>query len=284
MLKLSLLSLLFIILARSEAQMMPVSAHMEGGQETYVFGDTVFIRSSPGTASSILDTLYEGLLVTIVRKTEETSFFRGFHAPWFHVKYRKDENEREGFIWSGLLALQPARRGNTKFIYGIDRVFPKRNNEPNSSGQARYQVKVKAVVDVEKRAVESFPVEEESAVFTSASISTGNGLEGVQHLIAITFGGEACGIPAYTHYYAWTGSELKKLVTLRNVSDAGQYYYTEDLVFPNQKGGRPGHLVVQIRAGESTGKANRDGEPLYREKKSQKIYRWSETELKLLNK
>lgn len=275
--------LFFCAALTSDAQSISYSSFLEEGEETYVFGDTVAVRSLPDVRSDLIDTLYTGMPIRIIKKEARSFFLRGFSAPWVYVQYFKNRVSKEGYVWSGLLALRPMRRGNTKFVYGIERVISKDTLfQKEKITIPVFHIKLKVLVDQQIMAWQQFRVEGESAAFSNATVMTGKGLSNVQNIIAIIFSGEACGVPSYTYHYAWNGQNLVKLIVTEDISDAGVFYSNEELILPEDKGGQPGRLILKCETGESTERTDKNGDLIYKTKKSQRIYSWDGIEIKLV--
>jgi len=168
-----------------------------------VYGDTVFVRTHASLQATVVDTLLAGHLVTIVERKKEQATLKGLNAPWVAVTYEKEGQQRQGCLWSGLLALKPLRRGNTKFVYGVERVLQKKEKAGNEYFTTYdFIIGLKVLVENQIAARQQFKLEEgQSAAFTSATISDGKGLTGLKNIVALHFTGEACGIPALTYRF-----------------------------------------------------------------------------------
>ncbi len=247
--------------------------------DRYIFADTALVRISPDTKQPPADTLFAGDNITITGMTPNTLTIRGLKGPWLKIKYTKNGEQKSGHIWQGLVSCMPLRRGDTKFVLGIER----RADSIIGSGKdrhtlKRYLAKLKVVQQGAIVAKATFITDDdESANFCGGRIMSGMGLTNVQHIVDITFSGEACGIPTYDYYFAFTKSgQLIRFPDKENISDAGMLRPSGILCIPEREGwqtrnGGSGKWSTK-EATEETGK---DGQPKYKVTDKKSItYNW----------
>jgi hypothetical protein len=233
--------------------------------ERYIFADTALVRSTPDTKLVPSDTLFTGDNISITGITNNSLTLRGIRGPWLKISYRKYGILKKGYIWQGLVSCTSLRKGNTKFIYAIDR----RADSIYTSGKSkdtlrRYLVKLKVLKDGKTITKSSFlTYDDESAQYSNSRVMSGMGLTNVENIVVISFGGEACAIPLNEYYFALTNNNrLIRLPDKMNVSDAGSYYHTETFTFPNEKNGKPDMVIWNSTDEEATEKVNKKGEPI----------------------
>ncbi|HEX6429737.1 MAG TPA: SH3 domain-containing protein [Niastella sp.] len=246
--------------------------------DRYIFADTALIRSTPDTKQAPVDTLFAGDNITIAEITSKALTIRGLKGPWLKINYTKNGEQKNGYVWQGLVSCMPLRRGDIKFVYAIER----RADSTFRRGKfkdtlRRYLVRLKVVQQgkIVAKATVITP-NDESANFSGGKLMSGMGLTNVQNIIVLTFSGEACAIPTYDYYLAWTKSnQLVRLPNKENVSDAGVFYHSETFTFPNEKNGKPDMIVWNMSVEEETEKVDKNGEPVLKvtEKKSA-VYTW----------
>jgi hypothetical protein len=108
-------------------------------------------------------------------------------------------------------------------------------------------------------------------------------LTNVQNIIVLAFSGEACGIPSYDYYLAWTkDSVLVRLPDKTNVGDAGAFYHSENFTFPNEKNGKPDMILWDMIVEEESEKVDKNGDPILKvtDKKSTR-YAWDAVNRKI---
>ncbi|WP_315823620.1 SH3 domain-containing protein [Paraflavitalea speifideaquila] len=89
--------------------------------DRYIFADTAYIRNSPDTKQPAIDTLLAGDNITVIGTITNAFTIRGIKGPWLKISYTKNGEVKNGYIWQGLVSCQPLRRGDLKFVYGIER-------------------------------------------------------------------------------------------------------------------------------------------------------------------
>jgi hypothetical protein len=246
--------------------------------ERYIFADTALIRSSPDTKQAPIDTLFAGDNITISGITHNGLTIRGIKGPWLKINYAKNGTPKNGYIWQGLVSCVPLRRGDIKFIYGIER----RADSIYMSGKykdtiKRYLVKLKVVQNGHTLAKASLVTyDDEGNQFSYSKVMSGMGLTNVQNMVVISYGGEACAIPLCESYFAFTkNNQLIRFPDKMNVGDADLYYHNETFTFPNEKNGHPDNVIWNMSSGEGTGKEDKKGNVIWKiTDKKRAVYVW----------
>lgn len=241
----------------------------------YVFADTAYVRISPDTKQSPLDTLFAGDDITVSAITDKLLTLKGLSAPWVQIKYKKEGVDKEGFLWQGLISFAPMRRGDTKFVYAIDRRMDSILPE-DKSVLKQFLVKLKVVRTGKLMATSSLRVfDGEGANFSEAKVMSGLGLSNVQNIVTLTFTGAACGVPSTYYYFAWMNNDrLATLPQRETVGDGGVYYHDEAFTFPAEKDGQPDMILFNIEEGEETERVNQKGEAIMKVTKKASKYSW----------
>lgn len=248
--------------------------HTEKGAELFVSARMANLRSAPSATAVLTDSLPCGSKVRIVETGKIRSTISGIEAPWLKVSYRKDNADKEAFIWPGLLAPERYTSGETIFLYGIDRIVAAGTGDDYTP----------AVWHISVKALDSTGLLLDKTAFTvqgvDVAVSTGKllgslGLKHAKDILRLLFGGEACGIPTNYYYFAWTGSRFLPLPGKMEVSDAGVFYHTETLLFPGEPGGQADKLILLTEEGEEQeGKADKEGNPVFKVRHSRRVYLW----------
>lgn len=253
--------------------------------DRYIFADTAFIRISPDTRQAPIDTLLAGDNIQVTGASPNALTIRGLKGPWLKIKYIKNGEEKNGFVWQGLISCTPLRRGDIKFVYGIERKMDSTYiNEGTKTSQSFFVVKLKVVQNgniIARSSVSTF--NDESANFSEARIMSGLGLSNVQNIVVLSFNGAACGIPSFDYYFAFTkNNTLVQFPRKMNIGDAGVYFYEETLTFPSEKNGKPDQVLYNMREEEATDKMDQDGEPVFKQTaKKSKTYLWDSANEKI---
>ena len=243
----------------------------------YVFADTAYVRISPDTKQAPADTLFAGDDITVSAITDKLLSLKGLSAPWVAVKYKKNGVDKEGFLWQGLISFAPMRRGDTKFVYAIDRrVDSTLVHDGVKSVSKIFVVKLKVVRAGKLLATSSCRVfDGESANFSEPKVMSGLGLSNVQNIVSLCFNGAACGVPSEYYYFAWMNdARLVPLPDRMTVGDAGVYYHDESFTFPAEKDGQPDVISWNMVEEEETEKVDKNGAPVMKVTKDAAKYTW----------
>ncbi len=242
-------------------------------KETLIFANMAYIREEPSTKSKLLDSLALGTALKYIGEDAiNPTLIRGMKLPWYYIEYLVNGQKKRGYIWAGLLAIGSSvdkKTGNT-FLHG----FAWQNQEEDND---YYWTELK-VLDKNKQLLdtESFAYLPSSQSFSYNEITAANGLANSQNIIRVSFSGEACGIYTFDYQFSWDGKQLQALPKTSSVSDAGIFYYTEELVFPNTHKKGKQIIVKRIEQGESESDINDEtvSEVIYKVEKSEEIYEW----------
>jgi hypothetical protein len=241
-----------------------------------ISGRIANVRTEPNTTADIQDTLICGSKVIIKEQGNVLENIKGIYAPWAKVQYNTIHGRKEGYVWLGMLSLGSFEKGETRFLYGIERLSAERNIEGQDFVSAVWYIHVKAI-DNKGNILDEKEVTMDGM---ETSVSGGKllgdmGLKNTEDIIRINFGGEACGIPTYYYYFGWTGSKFLSLPGKMEVGDAGVFYHTETFLFPKEQGGQPDKILKLTEEAEADDdKVDKKGEPIFKVKKSREVYTW----------
>jgi hypothetical protein len=250
---------------------------LQNGDTTYVYGRMANVRTASGTEAAVQDSLPCGTQVTIMNQDTVLQQVKGIYAPWVKVRYNKNGNDHEDYLWLGMLTLGHFEQGETKFVYGLEKIIAAKNNTNEDFVPAVWFIRVKAV-DNSGRVLDEQEIKMDGL---ETSVCSGKllgdmGLENTTDIIRINFGGEACGIPTKYYYFGWTGAKFLPLPGKMEVGDAGVFYHTETFLFPKEQGGQPGKIIKLTEEGEADEeKVDKNGEPVFKIKKSRVMYNWN---------
>ncbi|MCW3464146.1 hypothetical protein [Chitinophaga nivalis] len=267
--------------AATQAQEISYMWQIQAGDSRYVFTDTAYVRTGADTRQAIADTLFAGDEITIREITDKPLTLKGFTAPWLQITYKKDSVEKTGFLWQGLISFTQMRRGDTRFVFGVDRRFVKTVKEGGETyEESEYLIKLKAVVAGQLlSAMQRRGGGDGSFSYAESKVMSGLGLTNVKNIVVLTLSGEACGVPTNYFYYAWMNdNRLVALPDRSDVGDADVYYHSEKFLFPAEKGGQPDQILLTIEEGTNEDdKRDKAGNAIMTIKKSSKQYTWDGT-------
>ena len=239
----SLFSLLIIgsaAFAQYENQRIVSSYYeFEEGNTELLYGDNVVFRSGPSSSSKALDTLEIATEVKIIQKSDEKAKINGLEWNWYKVKVGR----KTGYVLGGLIALDHLHFDDVMYLVtvaGIDRSI-------DEYEYTDYRVRTRVLGPTgdyygheSKLNTNSFYIE-----------ATGNrGVEGIGHIFVINLFAEACGVDGGEIYLFNDGINLIEALSLSSVSDAGAFWYSETVIFPEDEHGWDGVVRYEREQGE----------------------------------
>jgi len=212
------------------------------GQATYLFGDNVNIREAPTTTAKSIGKLKAGTPVTVL-SNGGSHRVNGLDARWYEVQAGKVK----GWVWGGLLALTATSADDGLLMYGLTAFSP----DSGFTGEVRY---IKG-----GRTAASIPItpfhtsmgpEQEYNYSVKNTLTPSAGLDNVRAVWELEFLYEACGYESGSKYVAWTGNQLFFVAAAPYVSEAGQFHFETDLIFPWEEGGKLNKVICRTELSE----------------------------------
>lgn len=267
------LSYLFIICFLSiqtiQAQNSGYSSFKEG-TEQYLIADDVNIRDKPTTTSGVLGNMPIGTPIKILKEMDKTSKINGYRAPWYHVQI----DHIKGYIWGGLIASGMRETDNgLMFMYGVDKV-EEIKHEHYTEERVKLQVRVAKNDGTELDKITFKGIMGINNYSEIEYFEHGSQLKGIKRIMAIESSGDFCGAPSGTMYVFWDGEKLHHAKNLGHGSDV-PVFYSEKFIFPMDKGGKEGKIILHEQAGEYL----EDGTTDYN-KNDKTPYVWTGTKLR----
>jgi hypothetical protein len=269
----TVLLLLSTLLAQPEYYVFDYGTFIEGNT-VHIFGDKVNIREEPSVTSNIIETLPIGYPVYIVEKTDERYDINGYIAPWYQVSFTYENEDKEGYLWGGLLSIVSLDTDDDKmFLYGITGY----NDEGDEYiSEARIAEDGKILSQTEFTLISGY--QEQKGIYdysVSGTVFDHSGFTTVKNIFNVSFIYEACGFVNGEALIFWDGKDITFGLLTERVSEAGCYRTEADVFFPAEITGNPDYLIVLYTfieyGGEETGN--------YIEK-SVELYHWNKKQLK----
>jgi len=208
-----------------------INGDFTNGQQYFMFGDDVKFREAPDVNSKVKALLKIGTAVEIVEKTDKTILYNGIESPFYKVSHQG----KTGYVLGGLISLEKKQSESATYLF----TFHKE--------EYKYTLLIRAL-----RENQSF--EQTSASLGSPGLSIdliGNkGIEGIQHILRIDNEPEACAEVGGKIYFFETANKLQNVFSTVVSSDAGVYWYNEELIFPEEEGGVEDRIVYKKEQGE----------------------------------
>lgn len=186
--------------------------------------------------------LREGAEISIL-SIDKLLRLNGKDAPWCKVSYTVDGQALTGYLWSGLLSPRTLGKDGLLFLYGMS--FAPAADQPSL-------VDIKALKGDSLIARTAFKIAspETARGVHEAKLLPPKGLNGLNGLLYFFYSGEACAVPAIGQYIGWDGRQFILFPQVYSESDAGAYFIEQRYIFPADKRGRPGLLIMQERSEE----------------------------------
>ncbi|GAB4427138.1 MAG: hypothetical protein OHK0011_08930 [Turneriella sp.] len=224
----------------------------EDGQITWLnlntphrlIGNNVRVRSAPDAKAKVEAELRIGMEVTPLEQTSNSMTVDGVQAPWYKVRYAVDGGHAEGYVWGNLIARAFAvSKTGELFLFGTGR------RQKDISVGTEYTSQVRVALDGEERA--RLEVKEGTSFEAryEAALSNGRGLEGVSNIFAVKFVQEYCAGKGNTMFFFWNGQKLLHAHSSIDGADA-PHYAIEKQIFPSDKGGRKGFVILEQEYGD----------------------------------
>jgi hypothetical protein len=208
----------------------PYSDLKSGGYYS-LFGNDVKFRKLPDTSSEIIELLKIGTEIQIIEKSSETLNYNGIESPFYKVKHK----EKTGYILGGLISLEKKEFNKSEYLF----TYKKTDNN--------FSIIIRHLNE------NSELTESVSKLYThefSIDIFNNKGIEGIENILFINYLAEACGIDGGGIFFFQTENELKKTFEIRQISDGGVYWLSENLIFPTDEKGIKGKIVYQKELGD----------------------------------
>lgn len=230
--------LTFTINAQDGIKYLDLNAVLVPNQIVYVFGDNVKFRDNSSTDANVLEKLHIGAELKIIEKTGVTYLYNGINWPWYKVAY----NNKEGYMIGGLISLDKKIINNSMYLISLKKV----NDD--------YHIITRVVNEEGKKYLENSSRFGTESLF-SLEVFDNRGLENINNMAFINYHVESCGANDGGYYLFNDGISLIKAIDVSSVGDAGDWF-VEEVVFPNQKGGKKGKILYSREKGEVVDETN----------------------------
>jgi len=240
-------------------------------KELFAYGNKVMVRSDSSSSATIVDSIFLGDKVKLLHKTNSFSTINNIYAPWIAISYAAN---KKGYVWLGLMAFQQLIKEDTVFLYGLDKITTK-NIEPGFA-ETKFLIGLKAAHQNKLLDKKEWTIAgDESSTYVQSKLLGDMGLQNTHDVLRINLGGEACGIPTNYFYHAWNGQKFFNLPTKYSVGDADVFYHAETLLFPAEKGGKPGYIIKLMEEEEMLEEETDKKPAKYKKSSGKEVYSWN---------
>ncbi len=240
----------------------------------YLIADKVNVRSEPSTKGAVLVNIPIGTELTILEQSSEKMRIKGFKTNWYKVQFQQNGNTQTGYIWGGLIAegwVTSATDKKVRIMYGIASY-----KAEEKEYYTNYDISLQVRACKNNKELSKIEIKGDGGLSIYHWIENfGNkGLSSIDDIIEIGVSQQMCaGINAYNVIF-WDGKDLKFAEQLRPGGDAPMFA-SDELIFPNDKGGVKGKIIRDQQVGELTD----EGKEII-ESHSRIAYEWTGNKLK----
>jgi hypothetical protein len=209
-------------------------------------GDRVNVRDAANSKAKVIDNLAIGTAIKIVKQDEKLFTQNELTNYWYKVSYTKDGKTKEGYIWGGLIAVASRVEG----LYIISVGYNLTHKKGDKYGQVRL------IKDGKELSFTNF--ESPMPWLTrppEIEISALKGFDGVDKLITVVYNEPYCGGSNNQELIFWLPAKLMHVHSTSEGADA-PVYATEEVIFPDEEGGKANRLHIKQQSGEMTDEGN----------------------------
>jgi len=212
------------------------------GQTSYII-ETTDVKAKPLADSKPIARLAVGKKVTVqgVSKTEHTR--NGYTANWYEIRFSQYGKFIAGYVWGGALSAIslpfPSKLGTDVFLYGLTEFNP----EMGFMAVAKVIRNGKEIAQVEMPAI-SFSEDGRYEYCLKGKVIGKRGFSNLNSIFEIASTYAACGYPNVNSLIFWNGHELKFGTQGVRMTEAGYGSINTELIFPDEIGGKPNHLML----------------------------------------
>ena len=269
-------SLSDVLQAQTAAKHYGVWGKYTQGRADHIFSDTAIIRAAPDTRSARMDTLYAGDSIRVQSKEANDLELKGILAPWFRISYTKNGVRKQGYVWSGLVALKRLVLPDAFFLVSVDRVSRRTRTVDG-------ELETENVHDFLVKSVREGKVIDRSLLnFTDIGYETINGgsvpaVMGLKNVIgrfSFELVPEVHEMSTISCAFLWTGKKMTALPLTETAFADDDLYIRETLVLPGVKGGVDNTVIWRQEHSEHTDKSDKKGMPVAKVTRKDKRYLW----------
>jgi hypothetical protein len=184
--------------------------------EAYLFGNNVRLRNEPNTESIEIDKLGILTKIIILEKTENSQIINGVKSNWVKIQAQ----DKIGYILDNFISCS--------FLSTDSTIYLSRIIKENKS----YFLDIRKI-DSRKLKANAVQIKFKIPHSNISVKSYGNkGISNISNIIFIEYLSEACMMPGGGKYLFLKNGEIIIDIELSKVSEAGMFWHTEKLIFP----------------------------------------------------
>jgi hypothetical protein len=216
------------------------------GSQVFLFADKVNVREAPSAASKVIANLPVGYKLTVIQTLEEQFSQNGLSAPWVKVEFESDGKVKQSYIWGALISHASAEiespAGSMTFVCTPVIL----TDDSGFVFVAKIVRGQKVIHQVRFPGIYTFWSDDKSFNYSLAlNNRSGKGFSGVQRIFMLHYIYEACGYENGCVILFLTEKGLVYITQTSEVSEAGLFHVSAELMFPDDKGGLPNTIILK---------------------------------------
>jgi hypothetical protein len=214
---------------------------IETNKTAYAFGDNINVRDAPNTTGKVVTQLKAGTSLKILDVAGDKLALRGIEVPWVKVQFLQNGKSQQGYIWSGLLALDRVVRDGFEFLLGLTRI------EDNV-----YFQEVRIVKQGTLLATKEYKSNAEDGHEFGFEVLGNKGVPNINNVIRVYNYMPACLHWTGFSIFLWDGKTLAYMGFEGGTINVGESWDEIDFIFPEDKGGKQeeGWIVKKVIKGQ----------------------------------
>lgn len=215
----------------------------EKGAVAYTLATDVNLRETATTDGKVITTIPIGTAVKIEEQLEKTFKKNGFTAPWHKISYTENGTKKTGYVWGGMLTqaiVRTKQTDGTIFLLGMTNLNAEKMH---ATLQIRAARNGKEVAKMEFASRATF--EPNGMSIRCISLGTAGFTAGVADALLFEVGYQACSYTQSERLLIWDGTLLHDGYEATTTADGGVFAESNEMIFPNEKDGKPQAIVVK---------------------------------------
>lgn len=205
-----------------------------------IYNKNTVVRDTPSQKGKTINTLSEGDTLHIIKVEQIKENSKDvFYA---QIEYFKNKKQKTGYINYDDICFIYLQKENITFLLQIER-----EDEDDSEKSVIYKLKA---INGQNRTTSEYQFEGKKSGSIYLSVDLKNQLpsnlprlHNVENIITICSSGEACAIPSFYYYLAWTGKEILPIIHSWEAGEAGAYTL-EEIIFPDEN--IPSNVILKL--------------------------------------
>lgn len=235
-------SILFLIFSIQLMAQMRYGEYAHKGQTSYLMEETD-VKEKPFADSRLVAQLRTGKKVKVEDISKSEYSKDGYISNWYQISFRQGGVLKKGYVWGGVLSAIAlpfaSSAGKDLFLFGITKF----NAKTGFMAVAKIIRNGKEIAQSVMPAI-SFSEDGHYEYCLSGKVIGKRGFSKLSSIFEISSTYAACGYPNVNSLIFWNGQELKLGAQGMRMAEAGYGSIETEVIFPDEIGGKPNHLML----------------------------------------